>query len=87
MYRLSVETLLGLQRVGDQLRIAPCIPNHWPSFIIHYRYRETVYHIIVKRVGEETAHVSRIMLDGGVVEDLIPLLDDHREHKVEVELR
>jgi len=86
MYRLTVETLLGLQLEVDQLRIAPCVPDHWQSFIIHYRYRETVYHITVKRVGETSEQVSRIMLDGRMVKDTIPLVDDHREHYVEVEL-
>ncbi|MHB1707649.1 MAG: GH36-type glycosyl hydrolase domain-containing protein, partial [Acidithiobacillus sp.] len=31
MYRLTVETLLGLQLEVDHLRIAPCIPAHWES--------------------------------------------------------
>ena len=86
MYRLTVETLLGLQLEVDHLRMAPCIPDHWQSFIIHYRYRETVYHITVKRVGAKTTHVGRIVLDGSVVEDSIPLVDDCRDHDVEVEL-
>ena len=86
MYRLTVETLLGLQLEVDQLRIAPCVPDHWQSFIIHYRYRETVYHITVKRVGETSEHVCRTMLDGSMVKDTIPLVDDRREHYVEVEL-
>ena len=87
MYRLTVETLLGLQLEVDQLRIAPCVPDHWQSFIIHYRYRETVYHITVKCVGETSGHVNRIMVDGSVVKDMIPLIDDRRDHYVEVELR
>jgi cellobiose phosphorylase len=86
MYRLTVETLLGLQLEVDHLRIAPCIPDHWQSFIIHYRYRETVYHITIKRVGETSEQVSRIVLDGSAVEDVIPLVNDRREHYVEVEL-
>jgi len=86
MYRLTVETLLGLQLEVDHLRIAPCIPDHWQSFIIHYRYRETVYHITIKRVGEKSTLVSRIVLDGSAVEDVIPLVNDRLEHYVEVEL-
>lgn len=86
MYRLIVETLLGLQLEVDQLRITPCIPDHWPSFIIHYRYRETVYHITVKRVGETSGLVSSIMLDGNIIDDVIPLVDDWQDHYVEVSL-
>jgi cellobiose phosphorylase len=97
MYRLTVETLLGLQLEVDRLRIAPCIPLHWDSYKIHYRYRDTVYHITVRRVGEQAQQVSRVTLDGvllpGVGVDaaeppqgMIPIVDDRQEHFAEVEL-
>jgi cellobiose phosphorylase len=95
MYRLIVETLLGLQLEKDHLRIAPCIPAHWQSYKIHYRYRETFYHITVRREGEQYEQVIRVTVDGEVVngvgadgtgraQGMIPLKDDHREHHVEV---
>jgi cellobiose phosphorylase len=97
MYRLGMETLLGLQLEVDQLRIAPCIPAHWKTYKIHYRYRETVYHIRVKRVAAKPKHPIRVTLDGAVVngpgldgggrpQGMIPLKDDRREHYVEVDL-
>jgi cellobiose phosphorylase len=98
MYRLTVETLLGVQLVVDHLRIEPCIPAQWESYKIHYRYRETVYHITVRRVGEKSEHVSCVTVDGSIVDvtdidgtgrpqgKLIPLVDDRREHFVEVDL-
>jgi cyclic beta-1,2-glucan synthetase len=93
-----VETLLGVQLEADHLRIAPCIPAHWESYKIHYRYRDTPYHITVRRVGEKSEHVNRVTVDGAVVEvtdmggagrpqgNLIPLVDDRREHYVEVDM-
>jgi cyclic beta-1,2-glucan synthetase len=97
MYRLSVETLLGLQLEVDQLRIAPCVPADWESYKIHYRYRETVYHITVRRVGKKSAHVNGMMADGAVIDavgadgagrqhGIIPLVDDRREHDIIVNL-
>ncbi|MEX2493242.1 MAG: glucoamylase family protein [Nitrospirales bacterium] len=97
MYRLTVETLLGLHLEVDHLRIAPCIPIHWESYKIHYRFRETVYHLTVKRVGEKPEHVSRITMDGVEVDGVgldasgqpqgrIHLVDDRRDHYVEVDL-
>ena len=88
MYRLSLETLLGLQLEGDQLRIAPCIPAEWDSYKIHYRYRDTFYHISIQCRGENSSHVTRVTLDGEVLSNsgLIPLVDDRQEHNVDVEL-
>ncbi len=88
MYRLSVETLLGLQLEGDYLRIAPCIPADWKSYKIHYRYRDTFYHISIQYHGESRSHVTRVILDGELLSNsgLIPLADDRQEHHVDVEL-
>jgi len=87
MYRLSVETLLGLQLEVDHLRITPCIPAHWDSYKIHYRYRETVYHITVRRSGEQLAQGIGVMVDGAERPDtLIPLFDDRQDHAVEVRI-
>jgi cyclic beta-1,2-glucan synthetase len=85
MYRLSVETLLGLQLEGAHLRIAPCIPVDWASYKIHYRYRDTFYHINIKCGAEG---VGSVTVDGVVLNDagLIPLTDDRQEHNVEVVL-
>ena len=86
MYRLTVETLLGLQLEVDHLRIAPCVPADWDSYTIHYRYRETVYHITIRRIGA-SGQVSRVTVDGTERPDTrIPLVDDRREHTVEVDL-
>ena len=54
MYRLAVETLVGLHLEADRLRVAPRVPAAWGSYKIHYRYRETFYHITVKRVGKRS---------------------------------
>jgi len=74
----------------DRLRIAPCIPADWDFYKVHYRYRETVYHITVRRTGEQTGQVIRVTLDGAVPDGVgigvIPLVDDRREHHVEVAL-
>ncbi len=85
MYRLIAESLLGLSLEVDRLRIAPCLHPEWKKFTMHYRYRETVYHIKVSRApgGETGTHLS---LDGVEYERTIPLVDDHQEHWVEVKV-
>ena len=83
MYRLIVESLLGLRLETEKLRFEPCLPAEWDSFTVHYRYRETIYHItVLQRCDNSGASVT---VDG--VEQIgktIPLIDDRREHAVEV---
>ncbi len=91
MYRLVLESLLGLRLAGDTLHLAPCLPADWPEYKVHYRYRETVYHISVRqtRDGEgPKSSVTSLTIDGVERPDkAITLIDDHREHKVEVTAR
>ncbi len=53
MYRLIVESLLGLRLEVDKLRLAPCLPATG-KLQVHYRYRETVYHIRAVRTATST---------------------------------
>ena len=86
MYRLITESLLGLHLEVDKLRIAPCLNAEWKSIVIHYRYRETFYHITVLQ-PEQSLQVKRVTVDGVEQQDhLITLYDDRQNHSVEVEL-
>ena len=86
MYRLIVESLLGLRLEVDKLRFTPCLPADWPGFTMHYRYRETVYHITVQRPPAENGE-TRVTVDGvDQPDNTIPLVDDHQEHYVEVSI-
>ena len=77
----------GAVRSGvDKLRINPCLPPGWGTFQIHYRYRETFYHIRVHISGGGT-QVRRLSLDGNeLLEDFVSLIDDRRDHTVDVEM-
>jgi cyclic beta-1,2-glucan synthetase len=87
MYRLILESLLGVTRQGDRLLIEPCLPVDWKAFTVHYRYRETVYHIAI----HQTRHAGgdeRLRVDGRDEPDMtVPLVDDRVEHHVEVWVR
>jgi cyclic beta-1,2-glucan synthetase len=87
LYRLIVESLLGLRLDVDKLRVVPCLPSDWEAFKMHYRYRETVYHIAVVQNGVGAGE-SRLVVDGAEQADgVIHLVDDHREHLVELSIR
>ena len=83
MYRLIVESLLGVRLEGDHLHITPCLPAEWNEFTVHYRYRETEYRIMVRR--STTEDVTGVTVDGVVQDDgFIILIDDRKPHEVEV---
>jgi cyclic beta-1,2-glucan synthetase len=87
MYRLIVESLIGLRLETDKLHFAPCLPDSWTTFKIHYRYRQTFYHITIHNPGGGASR-GRLTLDGEELDaDFITLVDDGREHDVQVELR
>ncbi len=84
MYRLLIETLLGINREGDQLRLVPRMPAAWTTYKIHYRFRQTVYHIIITRQAPDTQTGDQLRLDGKLLTGgVLPLIDDQREHTVE----
>ena len=83
MYRLLIESLLGLNRQGNSLTLNPCIQPDWDSFKLNYRYHNTTYHIEVK----QTSGKSALIVDGVVQEDhAIKLIDDSYDHSVQIHL-
>ncbi len=87
MYRLVVESVLGLSLEADRLRIRPCMPPSWNEFSLRYRYRETWYDIVVRRSagvdGDEA--MPRLVVDGVRHDgDFVLLADDRLDHRVEV---
>ena len=89
MYRLIVESLLGLRLEVDRLHFLPCIPADWPGFSIQYRYRETNYGIAVLQhpSDAESTGVASVSVDGvGQPDKTVLLVDDRQEHVVEIRI-
>jgi cellobiose phosphorylase len=85
LYRLITESFLGLHLDADRLRFTPCLPQDWKSCKLHYRYRETGYHITLLNVGGQWNGPQTIILDGVEQQNPFVLLQgDRREHNVEV---
>ena len=85
MYQLITESLLGVVREGDHLRLAPCLPAGWGSFSIHYRFKETPYTIQFVPTQEE---VMSLLVDEVAQQgDRVSLVDDGKEHTVEVRMK
>jgi cellobiose phosphorylase len=85
MYRLIIESLLGLRLETDRLSFTPCLPPDWRSFTLTYRYRETTYEITVRQGG--AADGVRVVVDGVEQHEAsIRLIDDRQPHTAEVEI-
>jgi len=86
MYRLIIESLLGLRlqvdEGGARLQLCPCIPADWPGYSIAYRFRDTLYQIEVGYAEEATASVDGVLVAGHAV----ALVNDGATHAVRVQL-
>lgn len=83
MYRLVLESVLGLNLQVDRLSIQPCLPTAWPKVMVRYRFKETVY--ILKYRQIEAGNQVFVTVDG-VLQDgnAIMLKNDAQEHSVEI---
>ena len=64
LYRVGLESILGLHRAGDCLTLDPCIPPEWQGFTIRYRFRSATYHIAVENPEGRERGVAATSLDG-----------------------
>ena len=84
MYRLLVESLLGLHLEANTLTVKPCLPANWQPFKVDYRYGNTIYHIAVTPSGSNDVSQS-MKIDGlDQVDCIIHLLDDGGPHHVDI---
>ena len=83
MYRLIVESLLGVSLAGDRLTLNPQLPSGWPGFTLAYRYRESVYTIRVSVGAADALVVDGVPQEGRV----IVMQGDGNAHAVELQLR
>ncbi|MBD9416975.1 cyclic beta 1-2 glucan synthetase [Pseudomonas sp. PDM16] len=82
MYRLIVESLLGLQRSANSLRLQPVLPAGWPGFSLDYQFGATLYRI---EVVQQEGTAPSLWLDGvRIDEEQCALVDDGREHRIEL---
>jgi len=93
MYRLILESLLGLRVEADKLHFAPCIPSHWTEFKLSYRYRKSTY-LIELRIELEQVENSQekpgamsILVNGiKQTEPSITLIDNLQENRIQISM-
>ncbi|MBP7688374.1 MAG: hypothetical protein KA765_10715, partial [Thermoflexales bacterium] len=85
LYRVGLEAILGIRRMGQTVQIEPCIPKTWASYQVTYRVGTTTYHISVENPTGVNRGVEHLTLDGKVLKgNAIPLVEDGVPHVVKV---
>ncbi|HEU0231025.1 MAG TPA: hypothetical protein VFR20_10665 [Burkholderiaceae bacterium] len=82
LYRLLLESVVGVRREADKLFLRPCVPDHWDAFSVDYRYGATVYHIDVRREAKVAGSASPVIDADSLQSPVIPLVDDGGEHRI-----
>ncbi len=78
MAQFIVESLLGAQRSGNQLRLRPLILKTWTTFDMSYRFGASTFVITCR---EAAAGIAASVVDGVKAPgDTLTLIDDGRAH-------
>lgn len=79
--------ILGLRPEPGGLRIAPCVPSHWPGFTATRTFRGNTLHIEVLNPGRRNSGVKSIRVDDRAVEGtLVPAALLKNGSRITVEL-
>jgi cyclic beta-1,2-glucan synthetase len=85
MYRLGLESILGLRREGSRFSVSPCVPAPWDRFVVRWRYGRSLYEITVENPERRNRGVAEAILDGAPVDaSAIPLTDDGNVRRLRV---
>ncbi len=84
-YDLVVEYILGLKIDNRYLYLEPCISSSWKEYEIHYKYKTTMYNIVVKNLDGKNTGVKEFFLnDKEIPEKKIFLTDDGKIYNIEI---
>jgi len=85
MYRIGLESLLGIRREGSTLAIEPCIPASWSEYRVTLRRGTTRYDLVIANPEHRSVGVAEITVDGvRHPGHRIDWIEDGRAHDVRV---
>ncbi len=87
LWRLGIESILGLRRKDGGLYVDPCIPPHWPGFEAVVRVGDQDCHVLVDNSSGVGRGVLSMSLDGALLESpLVKLGPASSKHELRVVL-
>jgi cellobiose phosphorylase len=85
MYRVGLESIVGLRPRGSSFSLSPCLPASWDRVRVRWRQGSGLYEFTVENPGRRSRGVAEATLDGVAVDPAaIPLLGDGAVHQVRV---
>jgi cyclic beta-1,2-glucan synthetase len=64
MYRAGIEGLLGLNRAGQKMTLAPCFPRSWPKLEASVRVSGSSFDILVDNAAGVGTGIAEVTVDG-----------------------
>lgn len=83
-YKAGIEYILGLRVENEMLKFKPCIPNNWKEYTIKYKWKESIYNIKIQNPNGKNSGVSKVLLNGNVVENGIKLDGSRNIYNIDV---
>ncbi len=83
MNQFIIGSLLGMEKLVNDLKFTPCFPEEWPSVTISYRFKSTTYNINVyqkKNIENSWWKIGNEQGKG----NMLPLKDDGAIHEAEI---
>ncbi len=86
MYRVGIESILGLTLKQGALHIDPCVPRHWPRYEVRLRTEHAEFRIVVENPDGVNRGVRSVEVDGAPIAGDVVLADATGTHDVRVVL-
>ena len=83
-YLAGIQYILGLNIYHNTMSFNPCVPKCWNEFEIKYKFRDSIYNIVVKNPDGKNTGISKVLIDGVEHENKIVLDGSGSVFKVEV---
>ena len=82
-YKAGIEYILGLKIKEGIMSIEPCISKDWKEYSMKYKWKNSIYNIVVKNPNRKNNGVEKVIVNGIETENKIKL-EDNGIYNIEV---
>lgn len=90
LYIAGLEYILGIKKVGNKLKIKPCISSEWEAYNVEFHYGEALYKINVYNEKSKKSRIKTVYLDNNKIYvdnekgEVSIILEEKGEHVVDI---